>query len=86
MHLIEHRLAGAVVADERGDLARADVEVDVGERLHRAEVLDDALQAEERAASPLSLLVIGSASGPPTRAPVRARPRRARPGSDRIVY
>ena len=33
MHLIERRLAGAVVADERHHLAGLDLEVDVGQRL-----------------------------------------------------
>ena len=41
--LDERRLAGAVVADERGHLAGpVDVEVDVVEHLHRAEALVDA--------------------------------------------
>ena len=39
--LDQRRLAGAVVADERHHLARADVEVDVGQRLDRAEALRD---------------------------------------------
>ena len=47
MRLISHRLAGAVVADERGHLARRDLEIDVRERLHRPEVLRDALEAKE---------------------------------------
>ena len=33
--LDQHRLAGAVVAGQRGDLAGGDVEVDVDERVHR---------------------------------------------------
>ena len=40
-HLDERRLARAVVADEGDDLALVDPEVDVGERLDRAEVLAD---------------------------------------------
>ena len=44
--LDERRLACAVVADERHDLARADVEVDLVERLHGAEGLRDAAQLE----------------------------------------
>jgi len=44
--LDERRLAGAVVADERDDLARVHVEVDVGERGDRAEMLRDPLEAE----------------------------------------
>ena len=46
--LDQRRLAGAVVADERHDLAVAHLEVDVVERLHRAEVLRDAAQLERR--------------------------------------
>ena len=49
--LDQHRLAGAVVADERGDLPGGDVEVDVRERLHGAEALADARAAESSAAS-----------------------------------
>ena len=45
--LDERRLAGAVVADERHHLAGADLEVDVVERLHRAERLGDVLQLEK---------------------------------------
>ena len=41
-------LAGAVVTDERGDLAGADVEVDAAEHVHGAEALLDAAQAEQR--------------------------------------
>ena len=37
--LDQRRLAGAVVADERHDLARPHLEVDVLERVHRAEAL-----------------------------------------------
>ena len=47
MRLDRHRLAGAVVADERGHLAGRNFEIDVRERLHRAEVLRDALEAKE---------------------------------------
>ena len=39
--LDERRLAGAVVADERHDLARPDVEIDLRQSLHRAERLGD---------------------------------------------
>jgi hypothetical protein len=42
--LDERGLAGAVVADERNDLRGVDLEVDVGERLDRAEALRDLLQ------------------------------------------
>ena len=38
-NLDERRFAGAVVADERNDLARMDVELDVGQRRDRAEIL-----------------------------------------------
>ena len=46
--LDQRRLAGAVVADERHDLARAHLEVDVDERLDRAEALRDAARLERR--------------------------------------
>ena len=46
--LDQRRLAGAVVADERHDLAVAHLEVDVGERLHRPERLRDAAELEDR--------------------------------------
>ncbi len=42
-------LAGTVVADEGGDLARADVEVDAAQHVHGTETLLDAAQAEDRA-------------------------------------
>ena len=45
-HLDECRLARAVVADERDDLALVDPEVDVGERLDGAEVLADAVHRQ----------------------------------------
>ena len=40
-------IAGAVVADERHDLARADLEIDVGQCLHRAERLREVADLEE---------------------------------------
>jgi hypothetical protein len=46
--LDQGRLAGAVVADQADDLAAVDLEVDVLERLDRAEALREALQREER--------------------------------------
>ena len=49
--LDQRRLAGAVVADERRDLARRDLEVDVGQRPHRAERLGDPAQLEQRPAA-----------------------------------
>ena len=48
-HLDQRRLAGAVVADEGDDLAGTNLEVDVLQRLDRAEALADALQREQRA-------------------------------------
>src|SRR5262249_7451334 len=45
--LDQRRLAGAVVADESHDLAVTDLEVDVAERLNRAERLRDAAELEE---------------------------------------
>ena len=46
--LDERRLAGAVVADERGDLAGRGAEVDALEDVDRAEALVDAAQREDR--------------------------------------
>ena len=46
--LDQRRLAGAVVADERHHLACSHLEVDVGERLDRAEVLRHSAELEER--------------------------------------
>ena len=45
--LDQRRLAGAVVADERHHLAGAHLEVDVGQRLDRAEGLGDAAELEK---------------------------------------
>jgi hypothetical protein len=45
--LDQDRLAGTVVAGERGDLAGWHIEVDAHERLHRPEVLVDPAQAQE---------------------------------------
>src|SRR5207302_1350483 len=47
-HFHERALAGAVLADEREDLARIDGEVDPGQRDRRAESLLDAGHAEAR--------------------------------------
>ena len=44
-HLDQRRFAGAVVADEANDLVAADGEADVAQRMHRAEILLDALEA-----------------------------------------
>ena len=46
--LDQRRLARAVVAEQADDLAGADLEVDVLQRLHGAEALAVALQREER--------------------------------------
>ncbi len=46
--LDQRRLAGAVVADEGHHLTRPHLEVDVGERMHRAEVLRYAAKLEQR--------------------------------------
>ena len=48
--LDQRRLAGAVVADQRDDLAGMDVEIDVGQRRDGAEILGDAAQAEDQLA------------------------------------
>ena len=45
--LDERRLAGAVVADERHDLAGPHLEVDIGQRLHGAERLREVADLEE---------------------------------------
>ena len=47
MHLINTDLPGAVVAGQRGDLAGRDVEIDVDDRVDRAEALADAPEPEE---------------------------------------
>ena len=47
--LDQRRLAGAVVADERHHLACPHLEVDIGERMHRAEVLRYPAKLEQRA-------------------------------------
>ena len=64
--LDQGRLARPVVPDQRGDLAGRDVEADVSERLHRAEVLPDATQAA--AAARTGLARCRTAPGPLTRA------------------
>jgi hypothetical protein len=46
--LDQRRLAGAVVADERHHLAGPDLEIDLVERLHRAEALRHAAKLEDR--------------------------------------
>ena len=48
---VEHRgLAGAVRADDGADLALADIERDVGDRLHAAERERDVLDREQHVA------------------------------------
>ena len=47
--LDQRGLAGAVVADQRDDLTGVDLEVHVGEGLHRSETLRYSLDCEERA-------------------------------------
>ena len=47
-HLDQRRFAGAVVADQADDLVAPDAEIDVLERLHRAEVFLHVLQADDR--------------------------------------
>ena len=51
--LDQRRFAGAVVADQRHDLAGMHVEIDVGQRRNRAEILGDAAQAEHQFAPSL---------------------------------
>ena len=46
--LDQRRLAGAVVADQADDLVAADGEIDVAQRLDGAEILLDALEADNR--------------------------------------
>ena len=62
--LDERRLAGAVVADEGHDLAGRDVEVDLVERLHRAE----AFETPRSSRTGVSLTSLSSSS------PVTGRP------------
>src|SRR5262245_4110611 len=54
--LDERGLAGAVVADERHHLARPDLEVDVRQRLHRAEGLRDTAEFEQEVAHEARLI------------------------------
>ena len=73
--LHERRLAGAVVADERDDLTGIDIERDLLERDHRAELLADAVELDERlqlghSASLPSPVQIPATSGSPPAAPV----------------
>ena len=64
--LHERALAGAVVADERDDLARVDGEVRAAQRAHAAEPLDDAAGLEQglghQAVLPAGAGIGGSAS------------------------
>ncbi len=47
-NLDQGRLAGAVVADQRHDLAGLHFEIDVGQRRNRAEILGNIAQPEDR--------------------------------------
>ncbi len=47
-HLDQRRLAGAVVADQRDDLAGMDIKLDVRQRRDRAELLGDAGQPKQQ--------------------------------------
>ena len=71
-------LAGAVVADEGGDLAGADVQVDAPQDVHGAEALVDAPQLEQRggaselvSASCTVLVVIDASTVGWSRGPIR---------------
>jgi hypothetical protein len=48
--LDEGRLAGTVVADQRYDFGRIDIEVHIRQRLHGAKVLADVAELQERLA------------------------------------
>jgi hypothetical protein len=90
VHRLDQRgLAGAVVADQRDDLAAVNLEVDVGQRLDGAEALGDPPQREERHGflhlfflssrhgyQGVSLLVSSTSTVPPPRRPARSRRRR----------
>ena len=68
--LDEHRLAGAVVAGQGGDLPGRHDQVDVGQGLHRAEVLVQAAQLEQwRRPSGSSAAVLTVAPSPCGRGP-----------------
>ena len=84
--LDQRGLAGAVVAHERDDLARVDLEVDVGERLDGAEALRDPDALEQRRRAQWRTSVGGLGSGRDghgntvphgARARIGARPRAA---------
>ncbi len=45
------RLAGAILAEQRMDLAPLEVEIDAAQRLRAAEALDDAAHGEQRGSS-----------------------------------
>ena len=49
-HLDQRGLARAVVADQRDHLARMDVEIDVGQRRHRAEILGHVAERDDELA------------------------------------
>src|SRR5919109_1029954 len=62
--LDQRRLAGAVVADERHDLARTNLEVDPVERLHGAERLRGVFDLQERGVGHWALLFQGRPGEP----------------------
>ena len=82
--LDERRFARAVVADERDDLAGMNVEIDVGQRRDRAEMLGDAAQAEHQLAAPAywCLDACPSCTSLPFASPV-GRARSVRPSMER---
>ena len=72
--LDQRRLAGAVVADERDDLAGVDLEVDVLERRHAAEALREPSAASSITPHPTARQAATSS--------VETTPDRARAGDD----
>ncbi len=57
-NLDQRRLAGAVLAEQRVDLAAPDVEIDVVERERRGEPLDEADHFEKRRLGAVPLVVV----------------------------
>ena len=72
--LDQRRLAGAVVADEGGDLAGTHREVDLVQHLHRAEALVDPAQLQSIGSGHgvITCLVVACADARPGAAPCRA--------------
>ena len=79
-NLDQRRLAGAVVADQRDDLAGMHVEFDVGQRRHRAEMLGDAAQAQHQVAVGGVARTASASWLHLLRYDERARPAASRPG------